>query len=121
VPEYEIGRKRSRLRASGLAALHENLDDRRVTAKMPAPMKDITELRRLASPAPRPQCLVFDGGTLWMGSIETSRIYEIDPVAWKVRRDWEAPGKPWGMTCIGPELRNVTFQEGAHEQVSPFE
>lgn len=72
-----------------------------------APVKEITELRRLASPAPRPQCLVFDGGTLWMGSIETSRIYEMDPVAWKVRGDWAAPGKPWGMTCIGRELRLV--------------
>ncbi|KAF0246976.1 MAG: hypothetical protein FD180_199 [Planctomycetota bacterium] len=70
-------------------------------------MKDITELRRLASPAPRPQCLVFDGPTLWMGSIETSRLYEIDHAAWKVRRDWAAPGKPWGLTSIGAELRVV--------------
>lgn len=87
-------------------------------------MKDITELRRLASPAPRPQCLVFDGPALWMGSIGTSRIYEIDPAAWTVKRDFAAPGKPWGMTCVGPDLR-VLCGEGEDDdrfirKFSPF-
>ena len=41
-------------------------------------MKDIQGLQRLASPAPKPQSLVFDGATLWMGSIETKRIYAIN-------------------------------------------
>jgi hypothetical protein len=73
-------------------------------------MKDIAEVRRLASPAPRPQCIVFDGSTLWMGSLGTERLYEIDRPTWKVRRDWPTPGKPWGLTCIGPELRLVCGQ-----------
>ncbi|MEK7466913.1 MAG: hypothetical protein AAB074_05805 [Planctomycetota bacterium] len=73
-------------------------------------MNQITELRRLASPAPRPQCIVFDGPTLWMGSLGTERLYEIDRATWSVRRDWPTPGKPWGLTCIGPELRLVCGQ-----------
>ncbi len=68
-------------------------------------MKDIVELRRLASPAPRPQSLAWDGTTLWMGSRQTRRIYGIDPVAWTVTWETAAPGTPWGMTAVGEELR----------------
>jgi len=68
-------------------------------------MKDIRELKRLASPAPKPQSLVWAGSTLWMGSRETKRIYAIDPLAWRI--DWEtaAPGTPYGMTVVRGELR----------------
>jgi hypothetical protein len=69
-------------------------------------MKDIQELRRLASPAPKPQALAWDGGTtLWMGSRETKRIYAINPTTWTV--DWEAaaPGTVYGMAVMGKELR----------------
>lgn len=31
-------------------------------------MENISELQRLASPAPKPQSLAWDGATLWMGS-----------------------------------------------------
>jgi hypothetical protein len=68
-------------------------------------MKDVEELLRLPSPAPRPQALAFDGTALWMGSIETSRLYAIDPVHWTVSQEAQAPGKPWGMTVVGDELR----------------
>src|SRR5438046_7431746 len=80
-------------------------------------MKDITELRRLASPAPRPQALVFDGGTLWLSSIETSRIYEVDPAALRVRGEWAAPGKPWGLTGIGSELRGGWGEGGDDDRL----
>jgi hypothetical protein len=48
-----------------------------------------------------------------MGSVETSRIYSIDPAAWTARDEGITPGaragspagKPWGMTVVGDELR----------------
>ena len=77
-------------------------------------MENVAELLRLPSPAPRPQSLAFDGEYLWMGSIETERIYEIDPQKWTVRDEAAAPGKPWGMTALGDELR-VLCGEGADD------
>ena len=68
-------------------------------------MKDIHELQRLASPAPKPQSLAWDGTTLWMGSKATRRIYGIDPQTWKVGWETAAPGLPFGMTAVGRELR----------------
>jgi hypothetical protein len=70
-------------------------------------MKDIGELQRRASPAPKPQSLAWDGATLWMGSIETKRIYGINPATWKVAWESAAPGKPWGMTLMDNELRVI--------------
>ncbi|HUY10877.1 MAG TPA: hypothetical protein VMV73_01305 [Candidatus Dormibacteraeota bacterium] len=70
-------------------------------------MKTIEELRRLPSPAPRPQALAFDGTHLWMGSVGTGRLYAIDPIHWTVRDEVQAPGHPWGMTVVGDELRVV--------------
>jgi len=68
-------------------------------------MNDVVELLRLPSPAPRPQSLACDGTTLWMGSIETDRLYAIDTVHWTVSDETQAPGKPWGMAVVGDELR----------------
>lgn len=68
-------------------------------------MKTITEVMRMLSPAPRPQSLACDGDTLWMGSIETCRLYELDAPHWTVRSETQAPGKPWGLTVMGDELR----------------
>ena len=70
-------------------------------------MQAITEVLRLPSPAPRPQALAFDGETLWMGSIETNCVYEIDPVRWTVRAQTQAPGPIWGLTVTGDELRAI--------------
>jgi hypothetical protein len=70
-------------------------------------MKDIRELQRLASPAPKPQSLAWDGATLWMGSIETQRVYALNPVTWTVGWETAAPGKPWGMAAVGGELRVI--------------
>ena len=71
-------------------------------------MNNIIELQRLASPAPKPQSLAWDGATLWMGSRETKRIYAINPITWAVGWEIEAPGTPWGMTAVGAELRVIT-------------
>ena len=70
-------------------------------------MQDIKESLRLPSPAPRPQALAFDGDKLWMGSIETDRLYAINPLQWTVIEEDKVPGKPWGMTVVGDELRVV--------------
>jgi hypothetical protein len=68
---------------------------------------DIREALRLPSPAPRPQALAFDGEKLWMGSVATNRVYAINPLQWTVIDEENAPGKPWGMTVVGDELRVV--------------
>ena len=68
-------------------------------------MKLIQELQRLASPAPKPQSLAWDGVSLWMGSRETRQIHELDPVNLSVRWQTGAPGIPWGMTAFAGELR----------------
>jgi outer membrane protein assembly factor BamB len=68
-------------------------------------MQDVEELLRLPSPAPKPQSLAFDGTLLWMGSLETRRIYAIDTRTWTVRSETPAPGTPFGMTVVGDELR----------------
>ena len=70
-------------------------------------MRKVQELLRLPSPAPRPQSIALDGDRLWMGSIETSRLYAIDPRQWRVIEEDRAPGKPWGMTVVGDELRVI--------------
>jgi hypothetical protein len=66
---------------------------------------DIKEALRLPSPAPRPQSIAFDGERLWMGSVDTSRVYAIEPHQWTVLEETPAPGKPWGMAVVGDELR----------------
>lgn len=70
-------------------------------------MQDVKEALRLPSPAPRPQALAFDGEKMWMGSIETDRLYAINPLQWTVIEEEHVPGKPWGMTVVGDELRVV--------------
>ena len=77
-------------------------------------MHDIRELHRFASPAPKPQSLAWAGPLLWMGSRETKIIYAIDAIAWTVRWQISAPGTPYGMTCMGDELR-VLCSEGAED------
>jgi hypothetical protein len=68
-------------------------------------MHAIQEIRRLASPAPKPQSIAWDGHTLWMGSRETRRIYALNPSTWTVSWECPAPGIPWGMTVADGELR----------------
>jgi hypothetical protein len=42
-----------------------------------------------------------------MGSIETCRLYAIDPRQWTVSEEDTAPGMPWGITVVGDELRVI--------------
>lgn len=71
---------------------------------------EIEELLRLEAPAPRPQAIAFDGTSLWLGSLETERLYAVDPATWAVREEMPVPGKPWGMTVVGDELRVILGQ-----------
>lgn len=80
-------------------------------------MNEIQELRRLASPAPKPQSLAWDGATLWMGSRETRRIYAINPTTWTVGWEVAAPGTPYGMTVIGAELRVLCSETAADNRI----
>ena len=69
-------------------------------------VKDIRELKRLASPVPKPQSLAWDGAKLWMGSLATRRIYALDPATLAIRWECVAPGTPYGLTVVdGGELR----------------
>ncbi len=68
-------------------------------------MKNVHELQRLASPAPKPQSLAWDGAVLWMGSRETLQVYALDPATLTIRWQVAAPGTPYGMTAFGGELR----------------
>lgn len=80
-------------------------------------LTEISEQRRLPSPAPKPLGLAFDGGTLWMASRETHRLYAIDAATWRVRDEAQAPGGPFGMTMVGDELRVVLgFGENDHDR-----
>jgi outer membrane protein assembly factor BamB len=68
-------------------------------------VENVRELLRLPAPAPQPQALAFDGTVLWVGSRETNQIFSINPTTWTAREEAVAPGKPYGMTVIGDELR----------------
>lgn len=81
-------------------------------------MENIKELQRLASPAPKPQSIAWDGSHLWMGSRDTKRIYAIDPTTWQVKWETAAPGIPWGMTVVdGGELRVVSGETAEDNRI----
>lgn len=67
-------------------------------------LTSITEQRRLAAPAVTPQALAWHGASLWMGSRDLRRIYKIDPNAWTVLEETEAPGIPWAAVSTGESL-----------------
>ena len=76
----------------------------------------ILEQRRLPSPAMAPQALAWDGkrGLLWMGSRDLRRVYAIEPAAWKVAEDIEAPGIPWAAVSTNGSIR-FTVGEGMND------
>jgi len=67
----------------------------------------IEEVLRLPSPCPAPIGIAYDGTSLWLGSVETDRIYAVDPRQGSVREEWPVEGTPYGMTVMGDELRVV--------------
>jgi hypothetical protein len=64
----------------------------------------IDERRRLQSPTPTPQALAWRHEELWIGSRDKRRIYRMDPNAWTVLEETEAPGIPWAATSKGDDL-----------------
>jgi hypothetical protein len=68
-------------------------------------MDEVVELLRVDAPTLRPQAIAFDGTSLWLGSVETERLYAVAPNTWTVTDEIPVPGKPWGMTIAGDELR----------------
>lgn len=78
-----------------------------MTSTQPA---QIAELLRVDAPTPRPQAIAFDGTSLWLGSIETDRLYALATNTWTVTEEMVVPGKPWGMTVAGDELRVLLGQ-----------
>jgi hypothetical protein len=67
-------------------------------------MHPIRELHRLASPAPKPQCLTWDGQHLWMGSMETHFVHQLAPGTLESCRQVKAPGLPFGMVWTGSDF-----------------
>jgi hypothetical protein len=67
----------------------------------------VKELTRFSSPGGRPQPLAFHEGKLWVGCLETSRIYALDPKTGELLDQVEAPGKPYGLAAFGGALRAV--------------
>ncbi|MBK1879194.1 YncE family protein [Pelagicoccus mobilis] len=70
-------------------------------------MKTITELSRHKAPADLPQALAFDGSDLWIGSLDTKRIYQIDTSDWSVKSEVEVNGLPWGLVATGDSFRLI--------------
>jgi hypothetical protein len=78
-------------------------------------LSEIEELYRVPSPAKAPQALAVDGTTLWMGSLETKRIYGVDSRQGRVFEENEAPGRPIGMCVVGDELRVLCSENGKED------
>jgi hypothetical protein len=70
-------------------------------------MQEIRETSRRATPFPKPQSVAFDGSSLWIGSVATSKIYRLNPDTLTVGFEAAAPGKPWGMAAMNGELRVI--------------
>jgi hypothetical protein len=70
----------------------------------------IVELLRVNAPTLRPQAIAYDGTSLWLGSIETDRLYAVNANTWSVIEEMNVPGKPWGLTVVGDELRVLLGQ-----------
>ncbi len=70
-------------------------------------MQTVTERSHHVAPGARPQPLALLDGKLWVGSWETEHIYALDPKTWAVLDDVAAPGRPYGLTAHGDELRVV--------------
>jgi transcriptional regulator with XRE-family HTH domain len=77
-------------------------------------MQDVKEGARHAAPATRTQPLALLGTTLWAGSWDTDHLYAIDTKNWTTTADVAAPGRPFGLTALGDELR-VVISHGEDE------
>jgi hypothetical protein len=71
----------------------------------------IDELVRLPSPCPEPQALACDGTDLWVGSVETARLYGLRSATGAVFEEAAAPGEPIGMVLTGDAMRVVCSEQ----------
>lgn len=67
----------------------------------------IDELLRMPAPCPAPLGVACDGTDLWIGSIETNRIYGVRALQGTVFEEAQAPGRPFGITVTGDALRVI--------------
>ena len=74
----------------------------------------ITERKRLASPTTTPQALAWDGRSLWVGSRDLRRVYQMNLENWTVAEEKEAPGIPWAAVSAGDALW-FTLGEGPED------
>lgn len=75
-------------------------------------MEKVVETSRRKAPFERPQSVAFDGTSLWIGSIATSKVYRMDPQSLAVAEQFDAPGKPWGITSLPSGELRVICGEG---------
>lgn len=52
-----------------------------------------------------------------MGSRATRLLYALNPTTWQVSRQFTAPGTPWGMTAVGPELRVLCGETASDHRI----
>jgi hypothetical protein len=81
---------------------------------MTSELPPIVEHHRFRSPAVTPQALAWHNNTLWMGSRDLRHVYGIDPDAWRVVEEREAPGIPWAAVSVGDVMR-FTIGEGVDD------
>ena len=79
-------------------------------------MQNVDEQLRLPAPAPRPLGIAFDGQHVWVSSLETQRLYAMDPAQWTLADEIEAPGSPFGIVAVGDDLRVVLGQGEADDR-----
>ena len=86
-------------------------DAQRNAVQLRGAMGPVEELRRLESPTPGNTSIAYDGQLIWIGSIETNRLYAIDPNTWDVREEFQLGGTVFGLVPVGDTMR-VMLGEG---------
>ncbi len=74
---------------------------------MRSTLPTINDFARVPAPAPAPIGIAYDGARFWIGSVETDRLYAVDPHSGAVTGEWDVPGTPYGLAASGGELRVV--------------
>ncbi|MBC5799243.1 MAG: hypothetical protein GIX03_08310 [Candidatus Eremiobacteraeota bacterium] len=67
----------------------------------------VESFTRVPAPAPAPIGIAFDGSLLWIGSVETDRLYAVDPRTRSVMEEWPVPGTPYGLVAHDGDVRVV--------------
>jgi hypothetical protein len=80
----------------------------------------IEELVRIPSPCPEPMGLACDGPDLWIGSLETNRIYGMTAQQGRVFEESVVPGEPFGLTVTGDALRVVVGDEAGNRTIRRY-